>query len=81
MLDTPNHSSRKRPALLLNNQDEAAVKRGICPTCNADTLFHFHGEQRWPEKVADKLGLSPLMHLWTCDTCHSTFAEAGSEGS
>jgi hypothetical protein len=37
--------------------------------------FRLNGEQRWPERVADKLGMKPLMHLWTCDTCHTTFAE------
>jgi hypothetical protein len=75
MLDTPNHSNPNRPSPQPGGANGNLVRWGVCPTCGVEGLFHFHGEQRWPERVADKLGMKPLMHLWTCDTCHTTFAE------
>lgn len=75
MLDTSNRNTPKRVPLHPNSSGECGVRRGICPSCGTESTFVFHGEQRWPDKVADKLGMKPLMHLWTCDSCHSTFAE------
>lgn len=50
-------------------------RHGQCPTCGHETRFIFLGEQRWPEKVAAKLGLPPVMLQWSCESCHTTLSE------
>ncbi len=52
-----------------------APREGLCPTCGHETHFIFLGEQRWPEKVAAKLGLPPVMLQWSCESCHTTLSE------
>jgi hypothetical protein len=51
------------------------ARYGTCPTCHQDTQFAFVGEQHWPPRVAEKLGMSPLVHLWSCGHCHTTITE------
>jgi len=51
------------------------VREGQCPTCGEQTHFIFLGQQRWPEKVAAKLGLPPVMLQWSCERCHTTLSE------
>lgn len=51
------------------------VKQAVCPNCGCKTEFHFTGEQQWPPAVAAKLGISPLVRLWTCSLCESTISE------
>jgi hypothetical protein len=51
------------------------LRAGHCPTCGQETHFIFLGEQRWPEKVAAKLGLPAVMLQWSCESCHTTLSE------
>jgi rubrerythrin len=44
----------------------------ICPSCGSDAGFMFISEQRWPERVAKKLDIAPLVTLWRCLTCDTT---------
>jgi hypothetical protein len=43
-----------------------------CPSCGSDAGFMFLAEQRWPERVAVKMGITPLVTLWRCLTCDTT---------
>ncbi len=43
-----------------------------CPSCDQDTSFTFLGEQRWPEQVAEKLGIPAVVQQWLCGKCHTT---------
>ena len=53
------------------------VREGCCPSCGQHTHFIFLGEQRWPERVAAKLGLPPVMLQWSYESCHTTISEPG----
>lgn len=55
-------------------------REGFCPTCEQPTHFTYLGEQRWPEKVAAKLGLPAVMLQWTCECCHTTVTEPETHG-
>lgn len=46
-----------------------------CPTCHQHGWFSFHGEQRWPLRVALALGVEPVVRLWNCHNCHTTVSE------
>jgi len=60
-------------------QKHTHTQEGVCPTCGSYTTFVFLGEQRWPPRVAEKLGLAPIMLLWTCGHCQTTISEPASE--
>lgn len=45
-----------------------------CPTCEAHVVFHYRGQQNFPEVVASQLGLPSVIHLWSCDHCYSTIS-------
>jgi hypothetical protein len=47
-------------------------RQAHCPSCDQYTAFTFLGEQRWPEKVAEKLGIPAVVEQWLCGTCHTT---------
>jgi len=47
-------------------------QEGHCPSCDEHTAFTFIGEQRWPEKVAEKLGIPAVVQQWLCGKCHTT---------
>lgn len=63
----------QKPQMHLGN------RQGYCPTCEQQSEFTFLGEQRWPPHVAAKLGLSPVVILWSCNNCHTTLTEAQDE--
>jgi hypothetical protein len=46
-----------------------------CPTCQERTRFSFRGEQRWPLRVAQALGIEPVVRLWNCHNCNTTVSE------
>lgn len=46
-----------------------------CPTCHRRAWFSFQGEQRWPLRVAQALGVEPVVRLWNCHHCHTTVSE------
>jgi hypothetical protein len=50
-------------------------KLAMCPTCNFRGEFELLGEQHWPPEVAGKLGLPPVIRLWSCPHCMSTISE------
>ncbi|NWF69033.1 MAG: hypothetical protein HXY40_08100 [Chloroflexi bacterium] len=52
-----------------------------CPSCNEDTTFTYRGEQRWPERVAQALGVAPEVQLWICNQCHTTISTPESKAS
>ena len=64
--------------ILHENVRSFPPRPGYCTTCETDTHFVFLGEQRWPEKVAAKLGFSPVMLQWTCQCCNTTVSEPDS---
>jgi hypothetical protein len=43
-----------------------------CPNCDTRSQFVYMGEQHWPERVAKASGMTPLVHLWQCENCHTT---------
>jgi hypothetical protein len=47
----------------------------VCPTCRQETDFKFLGEQRWPARLVEKLGIPPVSLMWTCSNCHTTLSE------
>ena len=51
------------------------LHRSTCPSCGAETSFQFLGIQRWPEKVAESLGLPAEQSMWQCSTCHTSLME------
>ena len=60
------HNNKALPVLL---------DRDYCPSCGEQAHFTFLGEQRWPEKVAQALGIPTLVQQWICSACHTTFTE------
>jgi|FLYN01.1.fsa_nt_gi ribosomal protein S27AE len=50
-------------------------REACCPTCGHPTQFTFLGEQRWPEKVAQTLGIPAVVEQWLCGQCHTTITE------
>ncbi len=69
MMNSPESvtSSLTQPAL--------PPRSGFCATCGEETVFVFLGEQRWPAAVAASAGVSPVVHLWTCQACQTTLVE------
>ncbi len=63
----------------VEQQKHTHTHEGVCPTCGSYTRFDFLGEQRWPPRVAEKLGLSPVMFLWTCGNCQTTISQPVSD--
>ena len=43
-----------------------------CPTCHAETVFTFVGQQTWPEAVAKSLNMPSVVNLWRCENCQTT---------
>lgn len=46
-----------------------------CPSCGQHAWFTFLGEQRWPEQVAQKLGIPAVVEQWLCGQCKTTITE------
>lgn len=44
----------------------------VCEACGATEGFEYLGEQRWPQAVAEVMGISPLVTLWQCPACGTT---------
>jgi hypothetical protein len=65
----------KTAANSTNEAHSLPVREGYCPSCGQPSHFIYLGEQRWPEKVAAALGLSPVMLQWSCQICHTTLSE------
>ncbi len=52
-----------------------APREACCPTCGQRASFTFLGEQRWPEQVAQKLGIPTVVEQWLCGQCNTTITE------
>ena len=50
-------------------------RQAICPSCHTRNWFVYAGEQHWPLKVAQSIGIDPVIPLWHCDGCNSTVSE------
>jgi ribosomal protein L37AE/L43A len=48
---------------------------GRCPSCTSLTWFRFAGSQKWPARVAEKIGQDEQVTLWTCECCGTTLSE------
>jgi len=60
----------------LQVQHPPVVKRErTCPTCGVKTTFTYLGDQRWPPKVAKKMNMPEVVHLWQCGHCQTTITE------
>jgi hypothetical protein len=53
----------------------ALRKLAMCPTCNYNGEFELLGEQRWPEEIAQRLGVPAVIRLWSCPHCLTTISE------
>jgi len=53
-------------------QQHAHLKPHPCPTCGGQSGFDFLGEQRWPERLVEKMGVGPVVTLWRCRDCDTT---------
>ncbi len=51
-------------------------RQAHCPSCGERAWFTFLGEQRWPEKVAQALGMPTVVEQWLCGACQTTITEA-----
>lgn len=60
---------------LTDNQPPPPRRSARCPSCGKLTEFTFLGVQRWPARVAEAAGISPVVNLWDCHSCHSTISE------
>jgi hypothetical protein len=47
----------------------------ICPSCRHQGYFAWLGDQRWPEAVAQRLGVPSVVSLWSCPHCSTTVSE------
>ena len=45
-----------------------------CPSCHHHATFTFIGQQKFPEKVAQKIGLPSVIFLWHCSECQTTLS-------
>jgi ribosomal protein S27AE len=54
---------------------QPAKREAKCPSCGERGWFLYGGEQQWPLKVAQALGIPTSSPLWHCGACHSTFTE------
>jgi Fe2+ or Zn2+ uptake regulation protein len=52
------------------------IHHGTCPSCGIITTFDLLGIQRWPERVAKRLGFAREQSVWQCRSCHTTVMEA-----
>ena len=58
------------------NESQTMLSRSArCPGCGDLVHFTFLGEQRWPEKVAQALGVPTVVKQWLCSQCHTTVTE------
>jgi hypothetical protein len=64
-------SNQNQPPLPPRKQDRYAT----CPSCGRLTTFSYAGEQHWPLRVAQAVGIDPVVQLWHCNGCHSTLSE------
>ena len=62
-------------AMMMNQNDTWQEQQAYCPSCNQRTLFIYGGEQRWPVKVAEAVGIEPVVRLWHCRRCNTTLSE------
>jgi hypothetical protein len=62
-------------ALSTNNPILNQERTARCPTCDNRTQFSYAGEQHWPLKVAQAVGIDPVVRLWHCGCCHTTVSE------
>lgn len=46
-----------------------------CPSCGQQTRFIYSGEQHWPLRVAQALGVPEVITLWLCGSCRTTISE------
>jgi hypothetical protein len=53
----------------------ATRRLATCPTCMSSVEFILLGEQTWPADIAEKLGLPPIITLWSCSHCLTTVSE------
>jgi len=58
---------------LSDNQENLENVR--CPSCQKISSFVYIGQQKWPEKVARKMGVPQLIRLYVCQSCKTTVSE------
>jgi NMD protein affecting ribosome stability and mRNA decay len=51
------------------------TRQGVCPTCGRETTLVYAGEQRWPDRVAERLGVEPVAEIWDCILCQTTLCQ------
>jgi uncharacterized protein with PIN domain len=66
-------------AMTMKQNDMWREQQAYCPSCNQRTMFSYAGEQRWPVKVAEAVGIEPVVRLWHCQKCNSTLSECDLE--
>lgn len=53
-------------------KDKPPPRQAVCSSCGQPTTLTYVGEQRWPARVAERLGVAPVAHLWRCERCQTT---------
>lgn len=62
-------------SIMMNPDNSWQERQARCPSCDQRVVFSFAGEQHWPVKVAEAIGMEPVMRLWHCHGCQSTISE------
>jgi hypothetical protein len=55
------------------------VREAFCENCGQDTNFVYIGAQTYSAKVAEKLGIAPVVQQWRCEHCHTTVSVSEAE--
>jgi hypothetical protein len=60
----------------VGQQAVRVVEREVyCESCHGIMGFIYIGEQHWPLKVAEAIGIAPVVQVWECSHCHTTVLE------
>jgi hypothetical protein len=57
---------------------ESAIPKiieGQCPSCGYVGIFHHIGNQKWPQEVAERMGVDKSVELYQCAHCLTTISE------
>ena len=75
-MNTANHSYNNHH--LTDTQEilifaASPANRATCDSCGQETTPKYLGKQEWPLKVADAMGIEPIVTLWQCNHCGTSF--------